>query len=186
MNNPSHSISSVAADSSDHDLPSLTQVIAIRSLLVMSVGMFAYAAIEYGITTPTNPSAFILDHVLHVVVVALAVWLVCWATFEYVVRLPIQTLYLQLYKIGSGRLENLSLKSPTREMQMLVSGINLLAARLDEKAPATVLTDASRHVREIRGLVRAIPNLDADRSATIMRAISQLEEECFRAAHDGK
>jgi len=181
MTDSSRSVLPVAKDDEWCELPGLSRVIAIRSLLVISIGMFGYAVIEYAIVSPPNFSTFAVDHVLHVLLLAMAVWLVCWVTFENAVRGPIQSLYLQLYRIGSGRLEKLSLKSHVREMQMLVSGINLLARRLDQETPTPELANARRRLREIRDLVYSIPGMDADRTAPILRAVSQLEEECFRA-----
>lgn len=186
MTDSSRSVLSVAQDDEGRELPGLSRVIAIRSLLVISVGMVGYAVIEYSMVSPPKFSTFAIDHILHVVLVAMAVWLVCWVTFENAVRGPIQTLYLQLYRIGSGRLEKLSLKSHVREMQMLVSGINLLARRLGQKAPTSEFANARRRLREIRDLVRSIPGVDADRTAPILRVVSQLEEECFRARHPQK
>ena len=98
------------------DIPSynetrnLLSLVASRTFATVVVGMLLYTLVEYLIELPEDLPGFLAHHILHVVVIGAAVWIVTNMLIKHLVIKPVDHVFLHLRRMASGRLDYLDIE----------------------------------------------------------------------------
>ena len=161
-------------DSSTKDLSSL---ILTRTFATVVLGMLLYTLIEFLIDRPSDVPVFITHHVLHVVVIGVAVWVVSSILISRLVIKPVDHVFIHLRRVASGRLEYLDIEAGSTQLGGVIGSVNALVARLRRTPEDDSVSRALDHVRELRTALRARMNESDETNVPIMRLVTKLEGE---------
>lgn len=162
------------ADSSTKDLLSL---ILTRTFVAVVIGMLLYTLIEFLIDRPADVPVFITHHVLHVVVIGVAVWVVSSVLISRLVIKPVDHVFIHLRRVASGRLDYLDIEAGSTQLGGVIGSLNALVARLRRTPEDDSVSRALDHVRELRTMLRARMNESDKANVPIMRLVTKLEGE---------
>jgi methyl-accepting chemotaxis protein len=161
------------AASENRDLQSL---VVSRTFAAVVAGMLIYTMVEYLIDRPADWPVFLTHHVLHVVVIGVAVWLVSAALISRLVIKPVDHVFLHLRRVASGRLEYLDVEVGSSQLGGVINSVNELVARLRRTPEDDSVSRALDHVRELRTALRGRIR-DSEEAVPIMRLMTKLEGE---------
>lgn len=161
-------------DSSTKDLSSL---ILTRTFATVVLGMLLYTLIEFLIDRPSDVPVFITHHVLHVVVIGVAVWVVSSVLISRLVIKPVDHVFIHLRRVASGRLEYLDIEAGTTQLADVIGSVNALVARLRRTPEDDSVSRALDHIRELRVALRQRMNESDETNVPIMRLVTKLEGE---------
>jgi methyl-accepting chemotaxis protein len=164
----------LSVDSSTKDLLSL---ILTRTFATVVLGMLLYTLIEFLIDRPSDVPVFITHHVLHVVVIGVAVWVVSSVLISRLVIKPVDHVFIHLRRVASGRLEYLDIEAGSTQLGGVIGSVNALVARLRRTPEDDSVSRALDHVRELRTALRARMNESDETNVPIMRLVTKLEGE---------
>lgn len=109
---------------------SLSVVIAVWTALAISVSMGLYAIVEYlympGVTFPQ----LLMHHLLHVLALGVAVYIVSLWVLHHILVRPLQAIRLHLLRVGIGRLEHLVIDTAVSELCSVVDDVNDMIERM--------------------------------------------------------
>lgn len=162
------------ADSSTKDLLSL---ILTRTFVAVVLGMLLYTLIEFLIDRPADVPVFITHHVLHVVVIGVAVWVVSSVLISRLVIKPVDHVFIHLRRVASGRLDYLDIEAGSTQLGGVIGSLNALVARLRRTPEDDSVSRALDHVRELRTMLRARMSESDEANVPIMRLVTKLEGE---------
>lgn len=153
---------------------SLSRILLGRSLLVAAGGLFFYTAFEMLFDPPTDILNYITHHFIHVIGIGIAVWWVCWWTLRENVFVPVSTISQHLSRMRFGRLQLLSLRSQSNEMQTIVEGINSMTESLRKAKPGE-LERALTYIQELRVRLGKLAVKDEEQKVPVMKCLTRLE-----------
>lgn len=168
------------ADSSTKDLLSL---ILTRTFVAVVLGMLLYTLIEFLIDRPADVPVFITHHVLHVVVIGVAVWVVSSFLINRLVIKPVDHVFIHLRRVASGRLEYLDIEAGSTQLGGVIGSVNELVARLRRTPEDDSVSRALDHVRELRAALRGQMK-DSDGAVPIMLLMTKLEGELLEVMQE--
>ena len=109
---------------------SLSFVVAIWSATAIAISMGLYALWQYFSMPDADARQLVLEHLWHVVVLGVAIYIMIWFVFRRILLRPIKKIFVHLYKVGTGRVEKLRLESSAREVAKIVDSINIMVERM--------------------------------------------------------
>jgi methyl-accepting chemotaxis protein len=154
----------------------LQSLVVSRTFAAVVAGMLIYTMVEYLIDRPADWPVFLTHHVLHVVVIGVAVWLVSAALISRLVIKPVDHVFLHLRRVASGRLEYLDVEVGSSQLGGVINSVNELVARLRRTPEDDSVSRALDHVRELRTALRGRIR-DSEEAVPIMRLMTKLEGE---------
>jgi len=158
-------------------LRSLEGTLVTWTLAITVAGMTLYTLIEYLIARPPDLSAFLLHHLIHFLLISIAVWFASLVVIRKLVIQPVDKVFVHLKRIAVGRVDYLSCEVGAREVADVVSSVNLLVTKLLRVPAPDSISYALDRLRILRAeLTRVSPKLGDD-VVVIMRSLSALEEE---------
>ena len=114
---------------------SLSFLVAVWSALAIAISMGLYALWQYLSVPDADARQIVLEHSWHVVVLGAIIYAMIWQVFRRILLRPIRQIFAHLYKVGTGRVERLSLESNVREVAKIVDGINVMVERMGRHLP---------------------------------------------------
>jgi methyl-accepting chemotaxis protein len=161
----------------DRSTKNLSSLILTRTFATVVLGMLLYTLIEFLIDRPSDVPVFITHHVLHVVVIGVAVWVVSSVLISRLVIKPVDHVFIHLRRVASGRLEYLDIEAGSTQLGGVIGSVNALVARLRRTPDDDSVSRALDHVRELRTALRARMNESDETNVPIMRLVTKLEGE---------
>lgn len=146
--------------------------------------MLLYTLAEYLIERPPNWVAFLTHHILHVVVIGAAVWIVSTMLISRLVIKPVDHVFLHLRRMASGRLEYLDIEVGSTQLSSVIGSVNALIARLRRTPEDDSVSRALDHVRQLRSAIRTNMSESDEAAVPIMRLITKLEGELLEVMQE--
>ena len=154
---------------------SLSFFVTIWMAAAVAAGMGVYALYEHVIMPGHTLRELAVEHLGHVLVLGVTIYVLCWAVFYFLLLRPLNRIYLHLYTIGTGRLEMLELDSRVREIRTIVDGVNLMLSRLKLGADDNALELAQQRIAEIRELTCRPAPPDPLQTSLLLDKLAELE-----------
>lgn len=155
---------------------SLSFIITIWMAVAIAVSMGAYAAYEYATAPSQNLRELAVEHLGHVLVLGITIYILCWSVFYFVLLRPFNRVYLHLYAIGAGRLEPLALNSNVREIRTIVDGVNLMLSRIKLGGDSDALELAQTRIAEIQEMTRQLTTPDQEHITLLLDKLADLQK----------
>ncbi|MBI4605497.1 MAG: hypothetical protein HY721_26325 [Planctomycetes bacterium] len=133
---------------------SLSSVVALWTGVAIALSMAGYAVFEYLSAPGVTLLELIVNHLWHVAALGAAIYGLCWLVLRRLLIRPLEQIYLHLYGIGAGRLEELDLPTGVREIQTIVDGVNLMVRRMEQGLDRQAIERWHREMAGLRGLAR--------------------------------
>ena len=173
-----------------NDMPSynetrdLLSLVASRTFGAVFIGMLLYTFVEYLIERPDDWSGFLTHHILHVVVIGVAVWIVSTILIRHLVIKPVDHVFLHLRRVASGRLDYLDIEVGSTQFNGVVSSVNELVARLRRTPEDDSVSRALDHIRKLRAALKEQMKETDEDAVTIMRLVTKLEGELLEVMQE--
>jgi methyl-accepting chemotaxis protein len=110
--------------------PRLATVIAIRLGATLGVAMAAYGAVEILRYPEMSKWSVAVTHAWHVVALGVLLYATLLVGFDRTIGRPLQEIHAHLYRVATGKLEPLELRSSVREVADIVGSVNLMVRRM--------------------------------------------------------
>jgi methyl-accepting chemotaxis protein len=173
-----------------NDMPSynetrdLLSLVASRTFGAVFIGMLLYTFVEYLIERPDDWSGFLTHHILHVVVIGVAVWIVSTILIRHLVIKPVDHVFLHLRRVASGRLDYLDIEVGSTQFNGVVGSVNELVARLRRTPEDDSVSRALDHIRKLRAALKERMKETDEDAVTIMRLVTKLEGELLEVMQE--
>jgi|688.fasta_scaffold15557_9 methyl-accepting chemotaxis protein len=173
-----------------NDMPSynetrdLLSLVASRTFGAVFIGMLLYTFVEYLIERPYDWSGFLTHHILHVVVIGVAVWIVSTILIRHLVIKPVDHVFLHLRRVASGRLDYLDIEVGSTQFNGVVGSVNELVARLRRTPEDDSVSRALDHIRKLRAALKEQMKETDEDAVTIMRLVTKLEGELLEVMQE--
>ena len=173
-----------------NDMPSynetrdLLSLVASRTFGAVFIGMLLYTFVEYLIERPDDWSGFLTHHILHVVVIGMAVWIVSTILIRHLVIKPVDHVFLHLRRVASGRLDYLDIEVGSTQFNGVVGSVNELVARLRRTPEDDSVSRALDHIRKLRAALKEQMKETDEDAVTIMRLVTKLEGELLEVMQE--
>jgi len=173
-----------------NDIPSynetrdLLSLVASRTFGAVFIGMLLYTFVEYLIERPYDWSGFLTHHILHVVVIGVAVWIVSTILIRHLVIKPVDHVFLHLRRVASGRLDYLDIEVGSTQFNGVVGSVNELVARLRRTPEDDSVSRALDHIRKLRAALKEQMKETDEDAVTIMRLVTKLEGELLEVMQE--
>ena len=173
-----------------NDMPSynetrdLLSLVASRTFGAVFIGMLLYTFVEYLIERPDDWSGFLTHHILHVVVIGVAVWIVSTILIRHLVIKPVNHVFLHLRRVASGRLDYLDIEVGSTQFNGVVGSVNELVARLRRTPEDDSVSRALDHIRKLRAALKEQMKETDEDAVTIMRLVTKLEGELLEVMQE--
>jgi methyl-accepting chemotaxis protein len=173
-----------------NDMPSynetrnLLSLVASRTFGAVFIGMLLYTFVEYLIERPDDWSGFLTHHILHVVVIGVAVWIVSTILIRHLVIKPVDHVFLHLRRVASGRLDYLDIEVGSTQFNGVVGSVNELVARLRRTPEDDSVSRALDHIRKLRAALKEQMKETDEDAVTIMRLVTKLEGELLEVMQE--
>lgn len=173
-----------------NDMPSynetrdLLSLVASRTFGAVFIGMLLYTFVEYLIERPYDWSGFLTHHILHVVVIGMAVWIVSTILIRHLVIKPVDHVFLHLRRVASGRLDYLDIEVGSTQFNGVVGSVNELVARLRRTPEDDSVSRALDHIRKLRAALKEQMKETDEDAVTIMRLVTKLEGELLEVMQE--
>lgn len=133
--------------------PRLATVFAVRLALVVGLAMAAYAAAELSRDPGASRWDLAATHAWHVAALGVLLYATLLFGFERTIAAPLRRVHAHLYRVATGKLELLELPPSAREVEEIVSSVNLMVRRMrlgwgdpEVQRAAGALRDVARRV----------------------------------------
>ncbi|MDX2081261.1 MAG: hypothetical protein SFU53_10795 [Terrimicrobiaceae bacterium] len=153
---------------------SLGRILLSRAVLVAAAGLLIYSGAELAFDPPRDLLNFVTHHFVHVALIGFGVWFACWLALRKNVLVPVEAIARHLSRFRHGRIERLVCDTQAKEIEIIVTGINQLAERLQTTAPSD-LSAALTAVQELRVHLNRVSAADPETKVPVMRALTRLE-----------
>ena len=153
---------------------SLNGVVIGASFIAVFLGTAFWSIIEYFMGASPSWSEFLGHHLIPSLVTGLIIWVILSALLHRTVTEPLRHLFAHLYRVGSGRLEPISLDTGVAEIQTIVEGVNLLVHRLRATSGAPAHTQAQDRLKRIRNKIRSMADAAGPDSPIFLDLIKEL------------
>jgi methyl-accepting chemotaxis protein len=137
--------------------------------------MAVYSMVEYLIERPADWQNFLLHHLLHVVLIGIAVWIASMIVIRRFVIEPVDQIFIHLRRVAAGRLEFLDCTVRAREVGGVVASVNGLISRLRRVPEPDAVSKALDHLRGLREQLKASSDKLGDDVVPTMRLVTALE-----------
>ena len=153
---------------------SLNGVVIGASFIAVFLGTAFWSIIEYFMGASPSWSEFLGHHLIPSLVTGLIIWVILSALLHRTVTEPLRHLFAHLYRVGSGRLEPISLDTGVAEIQTIVEGVNLLVHRLRATSGAPAYTQAQDRLKRIRNKIRSMADAAGPDSPIFLDLVKEL------------
>ncbi len=153
---------------------SLGRILLSRAVLVTIAGLAIYSGAELAFDPPKDWLNFVTHHFVHVALIGLGAWLACWLALRKNILIPVEAIARYLSRFRHGRIERLVCDTKATEIEIIVTGINQLAERLQATSPDDLNT-ALTSVQELRVHLNRVSATDPETKVPVMRALTRLE-----------
>ncbi|MCG8600896.1 MAG: hypothetical protein MI807_12195 [Verrucomicrobiales bacterium] len=153
---------------------SLNLVVVGASFIAVLVGTVSWGVIEYFTGTSHSWSDFFGHHLVPSLVIGLIIWVILSALLQRTVIEPLQQLFAHLYRVGSGRLDSVTLDTRIKEIKTMVDGVNLLVHRLESASGDSAFSDAQARLKKIRTELRSMADGAGEDSSLFLDVIREL------------
>jgi len=157
---------------------SLNLVVIGASFIAVLIGTISWGAIEYFTGATHSWSEFLGHHLVPSLVIGLIIWVILSVLLQRTVIEPMQNLFAHLYRVGSGRLDSISLDTRIKEIKTMIDGVNLLVHRLESASGDTAFLQAQTRLKKIRAELRSMADgagKDSSLFLGVIREIRALE-----------
>ena len=154
----------------------LSFLVAFWNAVVISLVMGGYALYQRYQMPDLSMEELFSHHIWHVVVLGGVIHFSCWLVFRILLFRPLKQIYLHLYSLGSGDVQELRVKSSVREISVIVEAVNVMIWRLKHWLDADSLKKTHEELEQI-GLIAAQLRLENhDVSEAITKRVESLED----------
>ncbi len=157
-----------------HDWP-LAVTIAVYTAAVMVVGMAVYAVFQYFLSPGHTVVGLVLEHMSHVLVLGVLIYVMLYLVLHRKVVRPINTLYWKLYSFAGGDFRPVSIRSSIREINQIADGINIMLAKIDQSRPEVSLDDLARGAGQLRDLVQRSSQLGQQTTEVLLEVAKKID-----------
>jgi methyl-accepting chemotaxis protein len=166
---------SILSCSSGDGTGSLHGKVSRWTLAATLIGMAVYSLVEYFIERPSDWTAFLFHHVLHVAVIGLAVWIASFLVIRRLVIEPVDRIFVHIRRIAAGRLEFLDYTVSAREVGHVIASVNHLVSRLRSTPEPDSVSRCLDHLRGLREALKTVSATAQDDLVPVMRLVTALE-----------
>lgn len=145
--------------------------------------MALYAAVEHQHNPGATWLALAVTHLGHAVLLAVLVYVSLVIGFARLVVRPLQAVRAHLYKVATGRLDVLELQAGSREIDAIVSSVNLMVRRMRLGAGDA---DPHRTALALRDIAGRLRDAAPDAAEAIACAASALEQLVVPGERNGR
>ncbi len=142
-----------------HDWP-LAMTIAVYTAAVMAVAMAVYAVFQYFLSPGHSVVGLVVEHMLHVLVLSVLIYVMLYLVLHRKVVRPISTLCWKLYSFAGGDFRPASIDSNIKEINEIAEGINDMLSKIDRSRPEISLEDLSHGASQLRDMAQRSGPLD--------------------------
>jgi len=161
---------------------SLAAVVTEQTALVIAVAMAIYGVLQYMANPAQGVVTLVLQHLWHVLVLGLFIYLVLCIVLRRSVVRPIRELYVKLYAVATGDLSPVQIDSGISEVQEIAEGVNLMLAKLKGASDGPDLSRLSETARTLRAIAKDAAGLDDEQRQRMIDAAAMLEQMAAAAA----
>lgn len=155
---------------------SLSFFVTVWMAAAIAVSMGAYAVYEYAAAPGQSLRELAVEHLGHVLVLGVFIYILCCAVFYFVLLRPLNRVYLHLYAIGDGQLETLEMDSNVREIHTIVDGVNLMLSRIKLSGDCDALELAQQRIAEIQEMTRQLTTADHEHLGVLLGKLADLQK----------
>lgn len=150
--------------------------------IAVAAAMALDAATEH-VRTGTPIGTLVAEHLAHVVIPASAIYLLVWIGFDLALAAPLRALSAELYRLGVGSLEPVTVKTRVREIEGMARAVNLMVERMKLNFPRHSVDVVQADVTALRAIAHSLPPLAEDQARRIMNVAADLQLELATLLH---
>jgi len=154
---------------------SLSSWLAGLMAAVVAGSMGAYAVWEYVTTPATTAGDLLVRHGWHVLALGAVVYGATWLASRRLLVRPIRAIVAHLYGVGTGVVDPISHNSRVREIEGLVSGVNLMVQRMRQAQDEGTVDTIQEDLFALRRLARQVHEAEPHRAALILEHVTRLQ-----------
>lgn len=158
---------------------SLSFCVAIWTALAIGLSMAVYALFQYFYLPGMSIKELVIHHLWHVVVLGAVIHLSCWLIFHYILIRPINQIYVHLYQLGKGQVENLTVVSSVKELQIIVEGINVMIWKMEKWMSPLAIENAHKEIQAIALIATQLRMENKEVAEAITKRVESLEASLF-------
>lgn len=143
----------------------------------------AFHAINEHVRTGTPIGALFAEHLTHVVLLASAIYFVLWISFDLALAAPLRAIASDLYRLGTGSLEPVTLKTRVREIDGVARAVNLMVERMKLNFPRHAVDVVQADVTALRAIAHSLPPAAEEQARRILNVAADLQFELATLLH---
>jgi methyl-accepting chemotaxis protein len=144
----------------------------------------AFDGINEHVRTGTPIGTLVAEHLTHVVVLASAIYFVLWISFDLALAAPLRAIAAELYRLGTGSLEPIAVKTRVREIDGVARAVNLMVERMKLNFPRHAVDVVQADVTALRAIAHSLLPLAEDHARRIMSVAADLQFELATLLHE--
>lgn len=152
---------------------SLAIWLAAMAAIAVALAMFGYALFSFPLgVSGTLLRREALVHAGHAFALALPIYACFTLALRRLILAPLRAIHAHLYRVATGQLVPLLLTSRVREVEVMVSSINVMIRRMQLGEQRR---DVRAIARQMKALAGRLDTLDREESKELLRIAGQLE-----------
>lgn len=143
----------------------------------------AFDAINEHLRRGSASGALVTEHLTHILLLASAIYFILWISFDLALASPLRGIAAGLYRLGSGSLEPVTVKSRVREIDDIARAVNLIVVRLQLNFPRHTVDVVQADVTALRAIAHSFPPSAERQAKRIMEVAADLQLELATLLH---
>lgn len=160
----------------------LAVVATLWTTAALTVAM-ALDAVRDHVRNGSSLGTLAAQHLMHVVVLTVAVYIVLWISFDLVLAAPLRSIAADLYRLGTGSLEPLSVRTRVSEIHGVERAVNLMIERMKLNFPRHSVDAVQANVIALRAIAQSLPSSAESQAKRIMDVAMDLQLELATLVH---
>lgn len=155
---------------------SLAVHVAAWTVVALAVSMAIYGAYQYATVPGISVLGLLTEHLAHVVVLGVVIYGVLWLGLQQTIVQPSHRVATHLYGVGMGEVEELSVASPVREVQHIVSAVNLMIRRMEIRRNDDAIERVWRDIDGLATLAHGLTEEHPLASGKLLASAARIEK----------
>ena len=158
---------------------------AVATFWTTAAATFAMAfdAINEHVRRGAPVSSLVAEHLMHVVLLSSVIYFVLWISFDLALASPLRAIAVDLYRLGTGSLEPIAVRTRVREIDGIARAVNLMVDRMKLNFPRHTVDAVQADVLALRAIAQSLPPLAEPQAKRIMDVAADLQLELAALVH---
>lgn len=140
-------------------------------------------AISEHVRNGSPVATLVAEHLTHLVVLTTAIYFVLWISFDLALAAPLRTIASDLYRLGTGSLDPIALKTRVREIDGVTRAVNLMVERMKLNFPRHTVNAVQADVIALRAIALSLPPPAEAQARQIIDVAADLQLELATLLH---